>query len=254
MKINNPAFNYDKTDVQYSAIRKTDPHIEQLVFQVLGSAQTIVNVGAGGGSYEPLDKFVMAVEPSANMRKQRLSNGLRPALDAKADALPLDDNSFDAAMAMVTIHHWPDIRKGLAELQRVSKDKVLILTFDPDELNLFWNAHYFQELIEVEKARYPKIESIKDSLKGDCQVISVPIPLNCLDGFQEAFYGRPEAFLNPAVRKAQSAWGFLDSGMEEVLVERLSNDLKSGKWDEQWGQFRKMPFFTGALKLIVCKK
>jgi len=128
---------------------------------------------------------------------------------------------------------------------------VLILTFDPDALNNFWNANYFPDVIEVERQRYPTIGFITDSLGGNCEVKPIPIPLDCQDGFQEAFYGRPEAFLEKNVRQAQSAWGFLPEGLEEKLVKSLEDDLKSGEWDRKYGHFRTQPTFTCALRLVV---
>jgi SAM-dependent methyltransferase len=193
----------------------------------------------------------MAVEPSAVMRRQRLASGRVPAIDAKADNLPFDDHSFDASMAMVTVHHWPDIRRGLREMRRVTRDQVLIMTFDPAALNEFWNAEYFPELVAIEQARYPSIKIITEALGGRCEVLPLPIPLDCADGFQEAFYGRPEAFLDREVRRAQSAWGFLDDGMEEVLVQRLADELASGEWDVKYGHYRTQLSWTGALRLIV---
>lgn len=253
MKISNPAFDYDKLGQKYSGHRQTDPRIAQYVHTALADAKTVLNVGAGAGSYEPTDKYVVAVEPSVVMRSQRMRNGRVPAINAKADHLPFDDNAFDASMAMVTVHHWPDMDKGLKELRRVTRNQVLVMTFDPDELDNFWNAHYFPELIAVEKARYPTIDFIKNSLGGNCEVIPIPIPLDCVDGFQEAFYGRPEAFLEKEVRLSQSAWGFLPGGVEERLVQSLKDDLESGEWDRKYGHFRTQPDFTCALRLVVSR-
>jgi SAM-dependent methyltransferase len=253
MKIENPAFNYDQLGQKYSGYRQTDPRIAEYVTKALGGAKTILNVGAGAGSYEPSDKYIVAVEPSIVMRSQRSKNGKVPAINAKADNLPFDDNAFDASMAMVTIHHWPDMNKGLKELRRVTKGQVVIMTFDPNELDNFWNVNYFPELIEVEKARYPTIDFIVKSLGGTCEVIPVPIPLDCVDGFQEAFYGRPEAFLEKEVRLSQSAWGFLPEGVEAKLVQSLKADLESGEWDRKYGHFRSQPTFTCALRLIISR-
>ena len=127
------------------------------------------------------------------------------------------------------------------------------MTFDPNELDNFWNVHYFPELIEVEKARYPTIDFIKNALGGNCEVVEIPIPLDCMDGFQEAFYGRPEAFLEKEVRLSQSAWGFLQKGIEEKLVQSLQDDLNSGEWDRKYGHFRTQSTFTCALRLVISK-
>ena len=251
MLIDNPAFNYDKFGQKYSGYRIADPRIADYVNDALVNAKTVLNVGAGAGSYEPTDKYVLAVEPSATMRLQRLSNGKTPAVIATADSLPFDDNSFDASMAILTVHHWPDMDKGLKELRRVTRKQVVIMTFDPQQLDNFWNANYFPELIEVEKARYPAIDFVKRSLGGKAEVVPVPIPFDCSDGFQEAFYGRPEAFLQKEVRQSQSAWGFLEDGLEEKLVKRLADDLQSGEWDRKYGHYRTEPTFTCALRLVI---
>jgi SAM-dependent methyltransferase len=217
----------------------------------LADAKTILNVGAGAGSYEPPDKYVVAVEPSIAMWEQRIKNNKVPAIIAKADSLPFDENSFDAAMAMITVHHWPDMEKGLKELRRVARRQVIVMTFDPEQLDNFWNAEYFPEVIAVEKARYPTIDFIEKSLGGNCNVIPIPIPFNCKDGFQEAFYGRPEAFLENEVRLSQSAWGFIPEEKQADIVDRLKIDLENGTWDKKYGHFRTQENFTCALRLIV---
>lgn len=247
--IDDPAFDYDAKEHDYAAHRRTDPRIAAYIHEALGDAQTILNVGAGAGSYEPEDRYVIAVEPFKAMRQKRV--GKRPAIIGTADALPFDDDAFDASMATITIHHWPDISKGLKEMRRVTKGAVAILTFDPDALHEFWNAHYFPELVAVEQARYPNIEEVTNALGDICTVQKIPIPQDCIDGFQEAFYARPEAFLQKEVRQAQSAWGFLDEGVEERIVQALADDLSSGEWDRKYGEHRNMPSFTGALRLIV---
>jgi hypothetical protein len=141
--------------------------------------------------------------------------------------------------------------KGLKELRRVAKHQVVIMTFDPGQLDNFWNAEYFPEVIEVERARYPTVDFIKNSLGGHCKIIPIPVPLDCKDGFQEAFYGRPEAFLDKQVRLSQSAWGFIPEDKQEKIIERLKIDLENGTWDNKYGHFRTQAFFTCALRLIV---
>lgn len=243
-------YDYDKKGYRYAGHRRTDPHIAAHVHTALGNARTVLNVGAGAGSYEPTDRYVLAVEPSAVMRAQRPAH-LSPALVGTAESLPFDDKAVDASMAMVTIHHWADMEKGLLEMRRVSRQRVLIMTFDGDALHTFWNAGYFPEVVAMEKRRYSPIDWITEILGGHCEVQSIPIPLDCVDGFQEAFYGRPEAFLNKEVRKAQSAWGFLSEEQQEITVGRLAADLQSGNWDKKFGHLRSQPYFTGALRLII---
>jgi SAM-dependent methyltransferase len=250
MKITNPAFDYDSKGHQYSEIRKEDPRIGRYVHKSLEGCKTVLNVGAGAGSYEPDDKFVIAVEPSAVMRAKRLALGRNPAVNARADDLPFDDGSFDAVMAVLTIHHWPDLKAGLLEVKRVAKKKITILTYDPDMLDVFWNAKYFPQLIEIERSRYPKLDRIAEYLAEEITITNIKIPFDCTDGFQEAFYGRPEAFLQQEVRNAQSAWGFLNKEIEHTYVKKLSDDLASGEWDRLYGYHRTLPEFEGAFRLL----
>jgi Methyltransferase domain len=243
-------FDYEALDSDYSAVRSTDPRIAQYVHAALGTAITVVNVGAGAGSYEPPDCLVTPVEPSAFMRSQRVP-GQPAAIEAVAEDLPFLDASFDAAMAMVTVHQWGDHDRGLRELRRVSRGPVVILTFDGDALDKFWLASYVPELIAAERRRYPPIGRIRDVLAGTSTVTAVPIPIDCTDGFTEAFYARPERFLDPAVRRAQSAWGFVSVQVEQRAIDRLRNDLDSGEWDRRYGSARELAEFHGSLRLIV---
>jgi SAM-dependent methyltransferase len=222
------------------------------VHAALGTARTIVNVGAGAGSYEPVDREVTAVEPSPQMRAQRPPDRPR-AIDAVAEDLPFADGSFDAAMAMITIHQWSDCDRGLRELRRVSRGPVVVLTFDGDALDTLWLAEYAPELIEAERRRYPAIEHVRRVLGGATTLTPVPIPIDCVDGFTEAFYGRPERFLEKSVRRGQSAWGFVDDEAESRAIERLRADLESGAWDRRYGHLREQPEFTGALRLIAAR-
>lgn len=251
INIDNPAFDYESSGQDYSTYRQTDERIAKYVYEELSEAKTILNVGAGAGSYELPDKYIVAVEPSNAMRNRRLKNEKVPAINAKAESLPFNDNSFDASMATITIHHWSDIKKGLRELRRVTKGPVVILTFDPDDLDIYWTAEYFQELIAVEKARFPSIDFVIQNLGGRCREITVPVPLDCKDGFQEAFYGRPEAFLNEGIRQSQSAWGFISESTAEKIIQRLRKDLESGAWDRKYGHYRKQKFLNCALRLII---
>jgi SAM-dependent methyltransferase len=184
------------------------------------------------------------------MRAQR-SRGLLPAVDATAERLPFDDGAFDAAMAMVTIHQWSDLDRGLGEMRRVARGPVVILTFDGDALDRLWLAEYAPELVVAEARRMPTIDRILAALGGTATVAEIPIPLDCTDGFTEAFYGRPERFLEPAVRRAQSAWGFVAPGVEDRAVADLRSDLERGVWDARFGTLRTQPWFVGAVRLVV---
>jgi SAM-dependent methyltransferase len=243
-------FDYESNGADYSVQRRTDPTIAALVHRSLGPAGNVINVGAGAGSYEPRHLDVTAVEPSAAMRAQRPAD-LPPAIDAVAEDLPFPTDSFDAAMAMVTVHQWTNPDRGLTELRRVSRGPVVVLTFDGDALDEFWLARYVPELIEAERRRYPPITHILDVLGGQSAVTKVPIPADCVDGFTEAFYARPERFLDPAVRQSQSAWGFVSPEVEQRAVDRLRRDLESGEWDRRYGTLRRTPTYHGSLRIIV---
>jgi SAM-dependent methyltransferase len=243
-------FDYETGGRGYAVQRRTDPRIAAYVHAALGPAATVINVGAGAGSYEPADRVVTAIEPSAAMRAQRPAH-LVPAVDAVAEDLPFGDDSFDAAMAMVTVHQWRDAEQGLRELRRVSRGPVVVLTFDGDALDIFWLARYVPELITAERRRYPAIDQIRAVLGGQSAVTPIPVPIDCVDGFTEAYYARPEAFLDPAVRRSQSAWGFVEPAAEERAVARLRDDLASGQWERDNGALRTQPEFTGSLRLIT---
>jgi SAM-dependent methyltransferase len=244
-------FDYDAGGQQYAQIRRADPTIARRILDELGEARSVLNVGAGAGSYEPIDRYVVAVEPSVRMRSERIAEGRHPAIIASAETLPFDDAAFDAAMAIVTVHHWMHLEQGLLEMRRVTRGPVVVMTFDPDALDVFWNAEYFPELIDIERRRYPPIDRIAAALGRSIRVETIPIPVDCTDGFQEAFYGRPEAFLQPMVRRAQSAWGFLPEGAEQQLVSRLERALDSGEWERRHGHWRTTPWFHGALRLVI---
>jgi SAM-dependent methyltransferase len=238
--------DYERHGAGYARRRRADPRIAALVHDSLGHAATVVNVGAGAGSYEPTDRRVVAVEPSASMRAQRHA-ALGPSLDAVAESLPFATDAFDAAMAMVTIHQWPHPVRGLAELRRVARGPVVILTFDGDALDRLWLAEYVPELMDAERRRYVPLSVVAETLGGDVEVRPVPVPLDCTDGFTEAFYGRPERFLDPATRQAQSAWAFVEPAVAADAMSRLRHDLESGVWDERFGALRSQPSFVGAL-------
>jgi SAM-dependent methyltransferase len=243
-------FDYDLHGHGYAQRRRPDPRIAALIHAALGDARTVVNVGAGAGSYEPADRYVVAIEPSAGMRAQRPATAV-PALNATAESLPFDDGAFDAAMATVTVHQWRDVARGLAELRRVARGPVVVLTFDGDELDRHWLAAYAPELIAAERRRYPPVRAIAAAVGRTAEVIEVPIPIDCVDGFTEAYYARPEAFLDPRVRAAQSAWGFVSPEATERSVERLRADLASGAWEQRYGHLRTQPQFLGSLRLVV---
>jgi SAM-dependent methyltransferase len=249
MSILHGDFDYERHGQGYGLQRRTDPRLAALIHGALGPARTVLNVGAGAGSYEPLDRYVVAVEPSASMRAQRRRGA--PAVIASAEHLPFDDGAFDAAMATITVHQWSDPALGLRELRRVTAGPVVVLSFDGDALDRFWLAEYAPELIQAERRRYPAIDSICSLLGGSTRVHTVAIPIDCIDGFTEGFYARPERLLDPAVRAAQSAWHFVAPEAQERAIDNLRADLASGEWDRRFGALRTQPTFEGSLRMIV---
>jgi SAM-dependent methyltransferase len=241
--------DYDEHGLGYARGRRADSRIEARVHAALGDAGTVVNVGAGTGSYEPRDRWLLAVEPSATMRGQRPATAA-PAIDARAEALPFDDDSVDAAMACVTIHHWQPREAGLAEMRRIARGPVVVLTFDLDRLPP-WQLDYLREGVEVERPRFGPIAEVAAALGGRTRIEPIPTPADCEDGFFEAFWNRPEGLLDPEIRACQSVWELLDEGVEERIVSRLGADLESGLWDERHGHLREMESFEGSLRLVV---
>ena len=235
---------------EYARYRRPDPRIAARIHEALGDARTVLNVGAGAGSYEPVDRDVTAVEPSETMRAQRPTEA-PAAIDATAEALPFADGSFDASMATFTVHQWNELDAGLAELRRVTRGPVVILSCDPDALDRFWLAEYAPLVISTEARRYPTLDRLAVGLGGHVEVHEVPIPFDCSDGFGEAYYGRPEALLDPAARRANSAWSFVPPQTAGEYVDRLAADLASGAWDARWGSLRTQPEFDGSLRLVV---
>jgi len=243
-------FDYEAHGAGYGQRRRSDPRIAAAVHAALGDARTVLNIGAGAGSYEPEDRWVLAIEPSRRMRSQRPTTCV-PAIEGFAEALPLDDRSVEAAMAMFTVHQWSDPSKGLAELRRVTSGPIVIMTADGDALDRFWLTDYAPELIAAEGRRYPAIEAIAQAIGAHATVDILPIPSDCTDGFVEAFFARPEALLRPEVRQSQSAWGFVAPDAITRFETRLAADLKSGAWDERYGAWRDLAAFEGSLRLIV---
>ncbi|HJR00264.1 MAG TPA: class I SAM-dependent methyltransferase [Methylomirabilota bacterium] len=217
---------YDTIGVGYRALRRPDPRIAAAIVDALGLATSVVNVGAGAGSYEPADRRVVAVEISREMIRQR-SAGAAPVVQASATALPFRAGAFDAALAVLTVHHWPDRPAGLAELRRVARDRVVILTWEPDAA-AFWLAdEYFPELVAIDRGIFPTREELEGAL-GPVELRPLPIPHDCVDGFLGAYWRRPGAYLDAAVRAAISTFSKL--GDVEPGLARLRRDLDDGTW------------------------
>ena len=222
---------YNSIGNQYAANRIPDPRIAKRIWAALGDARTVCNIGAGTGSYEPTDRSVTAVEPSELMISQRRYQA--NVVQASAESLPFEDQQFDAAMTVLSIHHWNDATAGLHEMKRISNRQV-ILTFDPSMNASFWLIRdYLPEAIDFDNSRAPSIESIVAQL-GGATVEPVPIPWDCTDGFQAAYWRRPEYYLNPDVRLSISTFAQLPSEVVEPALERLRLDLESGIWHQRY--------------------
>ena len=223
---------YDVIGSAYPATRRTDPRIAAHIWEALGGARTVLNVGAGTGSYEPVDREVTAVEPSAVMRAQR-PVGAAPCVAAAAEHLPFEDQSFDAAMAVSTLHHWPDPIAGLREMRRVAR-RVVVLTYDAGETSgreRFWLIRdYLPEFADV-MADWPSLADLADAIGGRAEPVLVP--WDCTDGFFEAYWRRPEAYLDEHVRRAVSVWTRVGPAAERRAVDALRDDLASGRWAER---------------------
>jgi SAM-dependent methyltransferase len=241
--------NYGLIGKTYRRYRLPEPAFARAIIAALGDAETVLNVGAGAGSYEPSDRKVTAVEPSATMRAQRPAH-LTQAIDAYSEALPFDDKSFDAALASFTVHQWSDLEKGLSEMRRVTKGPIVILTCAPDQVQKFWLNDYAPLVMATEARRYPAFDRMQRAL-GHLEARPLAIPFACVDGFNEAYYGRPEMLLDPGAREANSAWSFVPADVSAGYVVTLEQALKSGAWDAKYGGLRTAPTLHGSLHLLV---
>lgn len=237
---------YDTIGVNYSDLRKPDARIERLISNALGSAEKVLNVGAGTGSYEPADQSVTAVEPSGEMIRQR-SKSAAPVVQGCAENLPFDDKSFDASMAILTVHHWSDKQKGLQEMRRVTRGPMVVLTYDP-AFRAFWLLDYFPQLVTLDEGQMPKITDYEKWL-GPVAISPVPIPYDCTDGFLSAYWRRPAAYLDPRIRAAMSPfWALGDVSAE---LNRLEQDLASGAWAQQHGELLHLDARDCGYRLVV---
>ncbi|RDV06744.1 class I SAM-dependent methyltransferase [Sphingorhabdus pulchriflava] len=237
---------YDIIGADYANLRKADPRIGRHIHAALGNARTVLNVGAGAGNYEPTDRVVTAVEPSAEMIAQRPPH-LRPAVQASADSLPFEDKSFDASMAILTIHHWPDKAKGLAEIRRVTRGPIVLLTFDPSHRGC-WLTDYLPALVTLDEGQMPGIDEYQNWL-GPVSVSTVPVPHDCSDGFLYAYWRRPRAYLDPIIRKGMSSFWKIEG--TEAALEQLTIDLNSGAWAEQHADILKLQELDVGYRLVI---
>jgi SAM-dependent methyltransferase len=241
---------YDRIGTTYTATRGEDPRIACAIHMALGDARTVVNVGAGSGSYEPSDREVMAVEPSAVMIAQRPS-GAAPALQARAEALPLPDSSFDAAMAILSDHHWDDRAAGLRELRRVASQRVVVFTWDPCFRDEFWLT---RDYLPASRRLVPSM-AIQDIARclGGARIVPVPLPWDCRDGFYHAFWRRPEAYLDKRVRAGISVFALLDDDEQASAVARLRSDLRTGAWKKRNADLLQLDELDLGYRLLVAE-
>ncbi len=243
---------YDTIGYGYARTRREDARFRALIGAALGDARTVVNVGAGTGLYEPRDRHVIAIEPSDVMAAQRPPD-CAPAIRASADTIPLRDRSVDAAMAVLTLHHWDEHReKGVRELRRVARGPVVILTYDATVSGAMWlMADYLPEVAELDLRTFPHPEQIAEWLGGDVRIDAVPIPNDTPDWMLGSFWAHPERVLDPDARAATSGFARMDPGVVDRVVAEVSRDLDSGLWDSRHGALRTLGALDVGLRLIV---
>lgn len=239
---------YDYIGKRYTSVRREDPRIGAKIRAALRDARTVVNVGAGTGAYEPADLEVTAVEPSEVMIAQRPEGAAR-VVRAVAEELPFEDGSFDAAMVVLSDHHWRDHERGLAELRRVARS-VVLFTWEPASSRDTWVVRdYFPCFDELIPDGYRLSRTVERL--GGARVEAVPIPHDCLDGFYHAYWQRPEAYLDPAVRAGISAFALMDQTCVEAGLARLARDLESGRWARRNADLLELDELDCGYRLVV---
>jgi len=240
---------YDEIGAGYGTLRRPDSRIATAILRALDRADTIVNVGAGAGSYEPSDRSVVAVEPSLTMIRQRRT-GSAPVVQASALELPFRDDAFAAALAILTVHHWPDRARGLGELARVGRGRAVIVTWDPATSGFWLVEDYFPEIVELDRPIFPTLEEFGRAL-GPIEVRTLPIPHDCVDGFLGAYWRRPRAYLDARVRGAISTFSKIRT-LEPGLA-RLRRDLEDGTWERRHGDLRGRAELDLGYRLVIAK-
>ncbi|MFN9580159.1 MAG: class I SAM-dependent methyltransferase [Novosphingobium sp.] len=236
---------YDTIGIDYAQLRKPDPRIAVQIERALGAARTVLNVGAGTGSYEPADRDVVALEPSAEMISQR-PPGAAPAVQGSAGAIPFPDQSFDAAIGVLTIHHWADQQQGIREMCRVARERVVLLTFDPAARP--WLTDYLPELATLDEAAMPSLDTLSDWL-GSVAIEPVLVPHDCSDGFLYAYWRRPAAYLDPRIRKGSSSFWKIEQA--EAGLARLAEDLANGVWEQRYAALLAGDSYDAGYLLVI---
>lgn len=238
---------YDSIGINYRELRKADPRIAAIIEGALGSAKTVLNVGAGTGSYEPADRSVTAVEPSREMIRKRPPESAK-AVQASADDLPFDDKSFDAAMAILTVHHWPDKEAGVREMRRVTRGPIVLLTFDPSHRP--WLSDYLPELAALDEQQMPEMGDFTRWL-GPVRVTPVLVPHDCSDGFLYAYWRRPAAYLDPHIRSGSSSFWAITN--VEGALQSLKRDIASGEWERRYADVLALDAYDAGYRLVVAE-
>jgi SAM-dependent methyltransferase len=237
---------YDRIGIGYSDLRRPDPRIAARVAAALGECRSVVNVGAGAGSYEPTDRSVVAVEPSAEMIRQRKASAAR-VVQADAGRLPFRDGAFDASLAILTVHHWQDPERGLAELRRVARERVVILTWDPEHPAFWLIQDYLPEILDIDRRDFPSLRDI-ESVIGPIETEALAIPADCTDGFLGAYWRRPAAYLDLRARAAISIFSKLDA---TAAMARLAADVADGSWSARHGELMTRSELDVGYRLVV---
>ncbi len=239
---------YDRIGQGYAARRRPDPRVAAHLVAALGDAGSVLNVGAGAGSYEPADRSVVALEPSPVMLRQRPPNAA-PVIRGLAEALPVPNQWFDAALAVLSVHHWSDPERGLAELRRVSRRQI-VLTWDPAVQSQYWFVRdYLPEwtLYEASKATLARIVAALPNAR----VVPVPVPRDCTDGFGCAYWCRPDAYLDPDVRASISVFALLGPEIVDPAIQRLAADLDSSGWHERNAELLELDEYDGGYRIVI---
>lgn len=240
-----PGTTYDEIGKGYAGRRRADTRIATVIWSALGDARSVVNVGAGAGSYEPTDRIVLAVEPSETMISQRPADSA-PCIRASAEALPLESGAYDAAMALLTIHHWSDWRAGLREMHRVARQRIVLLTFDVEASDFWLTRDYFPALNDLDRKILPPLSELANEL-GEFHITPVWVPHDCTDGFLGAYWRRPHIYLDPLARRSMSSFGRIDA---EEGLQRLASDLDDGTWHKHNADLLKLESLDIGYRLL----
>lgn len=242
---------YDEIGQSYVVTRRPDPRIAAQIRTALGDACSVINVGAGAGSYEP-HQTMLAVEPSPVMIRQRPA-GSAPAVQARAEALPIPDGAADAAMALLTTHHWGDLAAGVAELRRIARQRIVVLTWDQRIIRNFWLLReYLPEAAAYDDTRVVPMEHLSE-LFGGARIEPVPVPHDCSDGFGAAYWRRPAAYLDPTVRAGISMLAQLGEQVLAPGLRRLAADLDSGRWHQRHGDLMQREELDAGYRLVIAE-